>query len=420
MAAKAMVAKAMAAKSRPTTARLYVENRMTDRVAAVVVAAGRGLRAGGDVPKQYRELAGEPVIRPALIAFLSHPRIGAVQPVIHPDDQAMFGAATAGLSNLLPPVWGGATRQASVCAGLEAVGAKAPDVVLIHDAARPFVSDALIDRAIDAGKTRGAAVPAIAIADTVKKINDEAVVTATLDRNYLRMVQTPQAFGFDLIMAAHRRAAASGRDDFTDDAALAEWAGHRVSVFEGEARNVKLTTNDDFARAEILRRAALADVRTGNGFDVHAFADGDHVMLGGVRIPHSCGVTGHSDADVALHALVDAILGALADGDIGAHFPPSDPQWKGASSDRFLAFAAERVRARGGVIAHLDVTVVCEAPRVSPHRDAMRARIAAIAGIAEGRVAVKATTSEKLGFTGRGEGIFALATATVRLPWSGA
>jgi 2-C-methyl-D-erythritol 4-phosphate cytidylyltransferase/2-C-methyl-D-erythritol 2,4-cyclodiphosphate synthase len=393
---------------------------MTDRVAAVVVAAGRGLRAGGDVPKQYRELAGEPVIRPALIAFLSHPRIAAVQPVIHPDDQAMFGAATAGLTNLPPPVWGGATRQASVCAGLEAVGAKSPDIVLIHDAARPFVSDALIDRAIDTAKTRGAAVPAIAIADTVKKIDDDAVVTATLDRNHLRMVQTPQAFGFDLIMTAHRRAVASGRDDFTDDAALAEWAGHRVSVFEGEARNVKLTTNDDFARAEIARHAALADVRTGNGFDVHAFADGDHVMLGGVRIPHSRGVTGHSDADVALHALVDAILGALADGDIGAHFPPSDPQWKGASSDRFLAFAAERVRARGGMIAHLDVTVVCEVPRVSPHRDAMRARIAAIAGIAEGRVAVKATTSEQLGFTGRGEGIFALATATVRLPWSAA
>jgi 2-C-methyl-D-erythritol 4-phosphate cytidylyltransferase / 2-C-methyl-D-erythritol 2,4-cyclodiphosphate synthase len=211
---------------------------------------------------------------------------------------------------------------------------------------------------------------------------------------------------------------AAGRDDFSDDAALAEWAGHRVSVFEGEAGNVKLTTNDDFARAENLRHAALADVRTGNGFDVHAFADGDHVMLGGVRIPHSRGVTGHSDADVALHALVDAILGALAEGDIGQHFPPSDPQWKGASSDRFLAFACERVRERGGILANLDVTVVCEAPRVSPHRDAMRERIAAIAGISASRVAVKATTSEKLGFTGRGEGIVAMATATVRLPWS--
>jgi 2-C-methyl-D-erythritol 4-phosphate cytidylyltransferase/2-C-methyl-D-erythritol 2,4-cyclodiphosphate synthase len=390
---------------------------MTDTIAAVVVAGGRGLRAGGDVPKQYREIAGEPVIRPALAAFLSHPQIGAVQPVIHPQDEEAFRAATAGLKKLLPPVWGGATRQASVRAGLEAFAVSAPAIVLIHDAARPFLTEALIGRAIVAAKQNGAAVPAIAIADTVKKIDDDAHVTETLDRDHLRTVQTPQAFVFDLIMAAHRRAAAAGREDFSDDAALAEWAGHRVSVFEGEAGNVKLTTNDDFARAEMLR-STLADVRTGNGFDVHAFADGDHVMLGGVRIPHSRGVTGHSDADVALHALVDAILGALAEGDIGQHFPPSDPQWKGASSDRFLAFASERVRARGGIIANLDVTVVCEAPRVSPHRDAMRERIAAIAGISASRVAVKATTSERLGFTGRSEGIVAMATATVRLPWS--
>jgi len=390
---------------------------MADTIAAVVVAGGRGLRAGGDVPKQYREIAGEPVIRPALAAFLNHPQIGAVQPVIHPQDEEAFRAATAGLKKLLPPVWGGATRQASVRAGLEAFAASAPAIVLIHDAARPFLTEALIGRAIVAARQNGAAVPAIAIADTVKKIDDDARVTETLDRNHLRMVQTPQAFAFDLIVAAHRRAAAAGRDDFSDDAALAEWAGHRVSVFEGEAGNVKLTTNDDFARAEMVR-AALADVRTGNGFDVHAFADGDHVMLGGVRIPHSRGVTGHSDADVALHALVDAILGALAEGDIGQHFPPSDPQWKGASSDRFLVFACERVRARGGMIANLDVTVVCEAPRVSPHRDAMRERIAAIAKVSASRVAIKATTSEKLGFTGRGEGIVAMATATVRLPWS--
>jgi len=229
-------------------------------------------------------------------------------------------------------------------------------------------------------------------------------------------VQTPQAFDFSLIVAAHRRAAGAGLADFSDDAALAEWAGHRVSVFAGEVSNVKLTTNDDFVRAEMLRQSALGDVRTGNGFDVHAFADGDHVMLGGVRIPYSRGVTGHSDADVALHALVDAILGALAEGDIGSHFPPSDQQWKGASSDRFLSFACERVRARGGMIAHLDVIVVCEAPRVSPHRDAMRARIAAIAGVDLDRVAVKATTNEKLGFIGRSEGIAAMATATIRLP----
>ena len=395
---------------------------MPDLVAAVVVAAGRGLRAGGDVPKQYRDIAGEPVIRATLSSLLTHPRIGAVQPVIHPDDEDIFRVATAGLSKLRQPVRGGATRQASVRAGLEALHAGSPGLVLIHDAARPFLSGALIDRAIAAGERHGAAVPAVAIADTVKKIDDDAMVTETLDRSHLRMVQTPQAFAFDLIMDAHRRAAAAGRDDFTDDAALAEWAGtSRVSVFEGEAANVKLTTNDDFARAEDRRHAALGDVRTGNGFDVHQFADGDHVMLGGVRIAHSRGVTGHSDADVALHALVDAILGALAEGDIGAHFPPSDPQWKGASSDRFLAFACERVRARGGVIANLDVTVVCEAPRVSPYRDAMRARIRRDPpASAAARVAVKATTSEKLGFTGRSEGIVAMATATLRLPWSAA
>ena len=393
---------------------------MTGMVAAVVVAAGRGERAGGDVPKQYRDIAGEPMIRPTLRAFLDHPQIRVVQTVINAKDQGIYRAATDGLQKLTAPVPGGATRQASVRAGLEALAASAPDLVLIHDAARPFLSSALIDRAIAAGKSTGAAVPGVVIADTVKAIDADATVAETLDRSRLRIVQTPQAFAFDLILDAHRRAARAGLESFTDDAALAEWAGHRVSVFEGEAGNVKVTTNDDFARAGILHLAGLSDVRTGNGYDVHAFADGDHVMLGGIRIPHSRAVTGHSDADVALHALVDAILGALADGDIGSHFPPSDPQWKGASSDRFLAFACERVRARRGIVAHLDVTVVCEAPRVSPHRDAMRARIAAIAGIAVERVGVKATTSEKLGFTGRGEGIVAMATATIRLPWSAA
>jgi 2-C-methyl-D-erythritol 4-phosphate cytidylyltransferase / 2-C-methyl-D-erythritol 2,4-cyclodiphosphate synthase len=389
-------------------------------VAAVVVAAGRGQRASGDVPKQYRKIAGKPAIRPTLSAFSSHPHIDLVQPVIHPDDEDLFRAASSGLKNLLEPVAGGASRQSSVRAGLQALQARAPEIVLIHDAARPFLSGALISRAIEAARTYGAAAPGVAVADTVKKIDQTAMVIETLDRSWLRMVQTPQAFAFALIADAHRRATAAGREDFTDDAALAEWAGHRVLMFEGEAGNVKLTTNDDFARAELLSAAALADVRIGNGFDVHAFVDGDHVMLGGVRIPSPRGVTGHSDADVALHALVDAILGALAEGDIGQHFPPSDPQWRGASSDRFLAFACERVRVRGGVIGNLDVTIVCEAPRVSPYRDAMRARIAEIAGISADRVAVKATTSERLGFTGRSEGIVAMATATVRLPWSAA
>ena len=393
---------------------------MTGMVAAVVVAAGRGERAGGDVPKQYREIAGEPMLRSTLRAFLDHPQIGLVQPVIHPGDENAYRAATAGLEKLASPVAGGATRQASVRAGLEALTASAPELVLIHDAARPFVSGELIGRAIAAGKRTGAAVPGVAIADTVKAIDEAAIVAETLERARLRIVQTPQAFAFDLILKAHRRAAQAGLESFSDDAALAEWAGHRVSVFDGETGNVKVTTNEDFARAEILHLASLSDVRTGNGFDVHAFAAGNHVMLGGVRIPYSRGLTGHSDADVALHALVDAILGALADGDIGAHFPPTDPQWKGVASERFLAFACERVRERRGMIAHLDVTIVCEAPRVAPHRDAMRARIAEIAGIPVARVGVKATTSEKLGFTGRGEGIVAMATATVRLPWSAA
>jgi len=388
------------------------------RVAAVVVAAGRGLRAGGDRPKQYRLILGEPVIRPSLLTLAGHAAIAAVQPVIHSDDAALYREATAGL-DLLPPVHGGAARQASVRAGLEALETHRPDLVLVHDAARPFATDALITRAIAAARTSGAAVPVIPVADTVKTVDAAGAVTGTIDRAHLRMVQTPQAFAFAALLEAHRRAQAAGREDFTDDAALMEWAGGKVTTFEGEAGNVKLTTNADFARAEAAKLAALSDVRTGFGFDVHQFGDGDHVMLGGVRIPHKQGLSGHSDADVVLHALVDAILGALADGDIGVHFPPTDPQWRGASSDRFLGFAVERLRTRGGVIAHLDVTVVCEAPRIGPHRDAIRSRVAEIAGISVDRVGVKATTSEKMGFTGRGEGMAAFANATVRLPWSG-
>ena len=391
---------------------------MSDNVAAVVVAAGRGLRAGGETPKQYRMLVGEPVVRGSLAILARHPAVAAVQAVIHPDDAALYRQAVAGL-DLRPPVAGGATRQASVRAGLEALVPLRPDLVLVHDGARPFASPALIARAIAAAQASGAAVPAVAVADTVKSVDAQGRVTATIERTHLRLVQTPQAFRFAILLDAHRRAEAAGRDDFTDDAALAEWAGLAVATFEGEPENVKLTTDEDFIRAEAARRAALSDVRTGFGVDVHQFADGDHVMLGGVRIPHARGLSGHSDADVVLHALVDAILGALADGDIGAHFPPGDPQWRGVSSDRFLAFAVERLRARGGCVAHLDVTVVCEAPRVGPHREAIRSRIAEIADIAIGRVGVKATTSESMGFTGRGEGMAAFASATIRLPGSG-
>ena len=387
---------------------------MPGGIAAVVVAAGRGVRAAGIVPKQYRFVRGAPVIRHALSVFVDHPEIDFVQPVIHRDDAAAFAEATAGLK-LRPAVFGGATRQNSVRSGLEAIEKEQPRIVLVHDAARPFTSPALISDAIAAG-AGGAAIPGLALTDTIKEVDAAGRIVDTLDRGRLRAVQTPQAFLYDRLLAAHRRAFTAGRDDFTDDAALAEWAGIAVTVFAGEAGNMKLTTEEDFARVMAADWAALADVRTATGYDVHAFADGDHVWLGGVRIPHARALSGHSDADVALHAVVDAILGALADGDIGAHFPPTDPQWRGAASDKFLTFAVERVRQRGGRIAHLDITIVCEEPRIGSHRDAMRRRIAEIVGIGIDRVAVKATTNEKLGFIGRHEGIAALATATIRLP----
>jgi 2-C-methyl-D-erythritol 4-phosphate cytidylyltransferase / 2-C-methyl-D-erythritol 2,4-cyclodiphosphate synthase len=387
-----------------------------ERTAAILVAAGRGLRAGSGGPKQYREIGGQTVIFRALQAFSRHPDVFAVQPVVNPDDTAIFSQAVAGLRHQ-PPANGGATRQASVHAGLEALAAEKPDIVLIHDAARPFVTSAVISRAIDAAGRTGAAIPTIPVTDTVKEVCDAGNVEATPDRARLRIAQTPQAFRFDVILDAHRRAAREGRSDFTDDAALAEWAGLTVATFEGDPANMKLTTPEDFVREEARLAAQLGDIRTGTGYDVHAFGDGDHLMLCGVRVPHTRGFLAHSDGDVGLHALVDAILGALADGDIGSHFPPSDPQWKGAASDKFLKYAVDRVTARGGRIANLEVTMICERPKIGPLRDVMRARIAEITGLNISRVAVKATTSERLGFTGREEGIAATASATIRLPW---
>jgi 2-C-methyl-D-erythritol 4-phosphate cytidylyltransferase/2-C-methyl-D-erythritol 2,4-cyclodiphosphate synthase len=389
-------------------------------IAAIVVAAGRGKRVGGDLPKQFRQIGGEMMLRRTLLMFLEHRNVGAVQPVIDREDGDLYREASAALGGdrLLPPAFGGATRQASVRAGLEALSAHKPGYVLIHDAARPFASQDLLARAITAVQKTGAAIPALPVTDTVKTIDGLGRVDKTLDRASLRLVQTPQAFAYTALLDAHRRAQTAGREDFTDDSALAEWAGMKVDVFAGEPGNIKITSAEDFARSEAMQFAALGDVRTGMGFDVHPLGPGDHVMIGGVRIAHTHALVGHSDADVGLHALVDAILGALADGDIGSHFPPSDPQWKGAASDKFLSYAVERVAARGGRIAHLDLTIVCETPKIGPHRDAIRERIAKICSIGIGRVAVKATTSEKLGFTGRGEGIAAYATATVRLPWS--
>jgi 2-C-methyl-D-erythritol 4-phosphate cytidylyltransferase/2-C-methyl-D-erythritol 2,4-cyclodiphosphate synthase len=388
----------------------------SERIAAILVAAGRGLRAGAGGPKQYRTIGGQTVIYRAMAAFCRHPGVFAVQPVVNPDDTALFNETTAGLRHR-PPTHGGATRQASVHAGLEALAGEKPDIVLIHDAARPFVTPEVISRAIGAAGRTGAAVPAVAVTDTIKLTNERGDVEATPDRARLRIAQTPQAFRFDVILDAHRRAAREGRSDFTDDAALAEWAGLTVATFEGDPANMKLTTPEDFVREEARLASLLGDIRTGTGYDVHAFGDGDHLMICGVRVPHVRGFLAHSDGDVGLHALVDAILGALADGDIGSHFPPSDVKWKGASSDRFLKYAIERVTSRGGRIANLEVTLICERPKIGPLRDTMRARIAEISGVNISRVAVKATTSERLGFTGREEGIAATASATIRLPW---
>ncbi|KPF71887.1 2-C-methyl-D-erythritol 4-phosphate cytidylyltransferase [Bosea sp. AAP35] len=387
-------------------------------VAALVVAAGRGLRAGGDGPKQYRLLDGRPVLRHALAPFLAQPVLTRIAVVIGPGDEARYADAVADLvdERLAPPTQGGLTRQDSVRLGLLALAEAGFDgVVLVHDAARPFVSASLVKGAIAAiGPDGVAAIPALPVTDTIKRIDADGVIAETPPRDRLVSVQTPQAFAFRPLLAAHEAAFAAGRDGFTDDAALMEWAGHSVATFPGDPANVKLTHPEDFVRAGGTERAFI--VRVGTGYDVHAFTEGDHVWLGGVRIDHERGVLAHSDGDVALHALTDALLGALADGDIGTHFPPSDPQWRGATSLRFLEFAAQRVFARGGRIDFLDLTIICEAPKVGPQREAMRNAIATTAGIGIDKVAIKATTSERLGFTGRKEGLAALATATIRLP----
>jgi 2-C-methyl-D-erythritol 4-phosphate cytidylyltransferase/2-C-methyl-D-erythritol 2,4-cyclodiphosphate synthase len=395
--------------------------RLSPRVSLIVVAAGRGARLGAATPKQYLVCAGRPLICHALEALAAARSYCAATVVIHPDDRPLYEAALAFLSPAAaaafgPPAPGGDSRQQSVRAGLEAQIDAAPDIVLIHDAARVFPSPDLVERAVAAAERSGAAAPGASLGDTVKQIDAEGRIVATPERAALRAVQTPQAFRYPLILDAHRRAAAAGFDGLTDDAAVAEWAGHAAYVFDGDPANMKVTTMDDFRAAEGRLLDEAADVRIGQGFDVHAFAPGDHVWLGGVRVPHDRRLAGHSDADVCLHALADALYGALGDGDIGAHFPPADPRWRGAASSIFLADAAARARARGGIVAHLDATLVCEAPKIGPHREAMRARIAEIAGVALDRVAVKATTSEGLGFAGRREGIACLAVATVRLP----
>jgi 2-C-methyl-D-erythritol 4-phosphate cytidylyltransferase/2-C-methyl-D-erythritol 2,4-cyclodiphosphate synthase len=382
------------------------------RIAGLIVAAGRGNRLGGTTPKQYLPLGRRPVLGHAIDALLAHPAIDIVVAVIHEDDRPLYDAAVADIADprLRPPVAGRAARADSVLAGLDALAPAAPDRVLIHDAARPFLRPALISSVLDALDSAPAALPALPVVDALWRGVD-GLATAPAPRDGLWRAQTPQGFHFPAILAAHR--ARTG--DAADDAEVARAAGLAVRLVAGDEDAFKITTAADLERAR-ARLGGTMDIRTGNGFDVHAFGPGAGVTLCGVAIPFDRGLVGHSDADVGMHALTDAIFGALAEGDIGQWFPPTDPAWKGAVSETFLRKAVERARERGFAVSHLDCTLICEAPKIAPHAPAMREGLARIADIEPDRVSVKATTSERLGFTGRGEGIAALATATLVRP----
>ncbi|HXF53493.1 MAG TPA: bifunctional 2-C-methyl-D-erythritol 4-phosphate cytidylyltransferase/2-C-methyl-D-erythritol 2,4-cyclodiphosphate synthase [Hyphomicrobiaceae bacterium] len=387
--------------------------------AALIVAAGRGTRVGSAIPKQYAPLQGECALSRSLRAFLAHPQIGRVQVVINPQDGARYEAVASRWSGrIAPPVAGGATRQDSVRAGLQALKQASPKSVLIHDAARPFVSADLISRVLEALRAKAGAIAALPVTDTLKHAGGGGIIRGTVNRVGLWRAQTPQGFEFAAILDAHEAAHAAGRNDFPDDAAVAEWAGIDVALVMGDERNIKLTTTADLAVAAALAAGAAEPtvVRTGIGFDVHRFGEGDHLWLCGLRIAHTARLVGHSDADVALHALTDAILGAIGEGDIGEHFPPSDERWRNASSRTFLSDARGRVEARGGRLANVDITIMCQEPKIAPYREAMRKQIALVLGIDLDRVGIKATTTEGLGFVGRREGIAALATACVELP----
>ncbi|MFP4536959.1 MAG: bifunctional 2-C-methyl-D-erythritol 4-phosphate cytidylyltransferase/2-C-methyl-D-erythritol 2,4-cyclodiphosphate synthase [Dichotomicrobium sp.] len=389
--------------------------------AALIVAAGRGRRAArpGAPPKQYARLGGKTVLTRTLEVFCAHPQVDHVLTVIGEEDRDLYDDAVRDVARrekLRAPVAGGAERQHSALNGLRALVEIAPEIVLIHDAARPLTPPEVISRVIDGVCAHGAAIAAMPVADTLKRSEND-VIAGTLDRTGLWRAQTPQGFGFDVILRAHEDAA---RTDvvLTDDASIAEWAGMTVGLAFGAERNLKITSQEDMALAESLI-AQATETRTGTGFDVHAFSAGDTVWLCGVPIAHERALAGHSDADVGLHALTDALLGAVGAGDIGTLFPPSDPRWRGTASRVFLARAGEEVARRGGRIVNADVTLICEEPKIGPHREAMRAAIAEILGVSIGRVSVKATTSEKLGFTGRGEGIAAMASASVAVPENG-
>ena len=384
--------------------------------AAIIVAAGQSIRLGGPVPKQYRSLGGEMVLTRTLRTALACTGLDAVLVAIHPEAGEMYAAAVAALDDprLLPPVHGGAERSDTVRLALEALESRAPEVVLIHDAARPFASPALYRALADHARSGDAAIAAEPVVDALWRETTDVpggMADAPAPRAGLWRAQTPQAFPFGALLAAHR----AGGPPALDDAEVFRRAGGRVRLIPGEPENFKITTTADLARAERILEAGMSDIRVGHGFDVHRFCPGDQVWLCGVAIPHDRGLEGHSDADVGLHALADAIYGAIGDGDIGQHFPPSDPRWRGAASHVFLRHAGARVAARGGRIANVDVTLLCERPRIGPHVAAMKARIAEVLGLAPDRVSIKATTMERMGFVGREEGMGAMATATVVL-----
>ena len=415
-----------------------MEEKRRPEIAAIVVGAGSGTRAASredGLPKQYRPINGTPLLSRTISALADCNDIDWILPVIARDHQDLYRELQPGLEladgKLLDPVIGGADRQASVLAGREALEEKGPDLVLIHDGARPFVSKGLIGRICEGLLESEGVLPALVLADSIKFSTDGKVMEKSLDRSQLFGAQTPQGFDFEKILAAHRLAAKqlSVRQTakkqpvrFSDDGALAQWAGIGVRLARGDEENFKVTFNSDFARAEAMLNAgayqnqAEMETRVGSGMDIHRFEPGSRLRLGGIDIPHDCSLKGHSDADAALHVLTDALLGALAEGDIGMHFPPSDEKWKGEPSETFLSFACRRVQKRGGRIVHLDLTIVCEQPKISPHGQEMRQNIARICSIDGGRVSIKATTSENMGFIGRGEGLLAMASATIEVP----
>lgn len=393
------------------------------KIAVIIVAAGQGMRARSKIdalkeviPKQYQKIDGVSSIRRSINSFAQCVPLSHIQCVVGDGQSQYYDAATHDLPGLKQPVLGGIDRQSSVRNGLDAIAHQNPDLVLIHDAARPFVTQMIIEAVIERLVTSDAVIPAIPAIGTVKQSQDGLIIDKTLDRSVLFEAQTPQGFDFTKIHQAHTKAVKSDHQ-FTDDASIAEWADIPVEMIEGDAQNFKVTTPHDFELAKFYHKENnVFETRTGSGMDIHRFVNGDYVRLAEVNIPNSKRLDGHSDADAALHVLTDALLGAMAVGDIGQHFPPSDPQWRGEPSRTFLSFAADLVRQNGGRIVNLDLTLMCELPKIGPHALAMRKNIANICQIDVTRVSVKATTAEKMGFVGRGEGLLANGTATIEMP----